>query len=142
MSLRHRQGKKNWSVAAAAGLGLGAAFGLLLLLSAALAWLVVSQKTDIRNIGIGAGGILLLSAALGAWVCMLTCKAKKLQTVGIFAGVFFSLLLSATALVFGVEYSGVVVYGICILLGAGGVLLLGLLPKKASNKRPKLRHYR
>lgn len=142
MSLKHKRGKMQWSAAGAVTLGLGVGFALLLIGSAVLAWLIISQKLDIQTMGFGAGLIMVLASAAGAWSAAAAAGTKRLQIIGIFAAVFFALLLSVTALLFGGQYSGIAVYGICILGGAGGVALLGFLPKKARGKGRKMRAYR
>ena len=142
MSLKRKGGNRKWSATGAVMLGLGVGFALLLFGSALLAWLIIRDKLQLQSIGVGSGIIMVIASGLGAWVTAAAARSKRLQMIGIFAGVFFGLLLSVTALVFGGQYSGVLVYGICILVGAGGCALLGFLPKKAGAKGRKIRSYR
>lgn len=142
MSVKRKRGNITRTMPGAIGLGLCIGITLLLVGCAVLAWLVISEKVDMNSIGFGNGIILILSSGIGAWLAAALAGSKRLQVIGIFAAVFFAVLLSMTALLFGGQYSGILVNGTCILAGAGGVLLLGKLPKKAKVSRRKIKAYR
>lgn len=142
MSSKHSHSKSKMSLPASVAIGLGVGFILLLSGSAVLAWLIVAQKLPVESIGAGAGMLLVLASAAGCWISMHFGGEQRLQTAGIFAAAFLGVLLALTALVFGGQYSGVAVYGICILCGTGLPLLTAFLPKKARYTRRKLKSYR
>ncbi len=142
MSVKRKRSNTAWSIPGGVAAGLGLSMAIAILCSMLLAWLIIGEKLDVASIGYGSGLILILSAAAGAWLAMWKVRTKRLIVTGIYAAGFILLLLAVTALFFGGEYQGIGVSAICILLGAGGTLAVKMMPKKAGNKRPKIRAYR
>jgi len=142
MSVKRKRGNTAWSIPGGIAAGLGISMMIALLGSALLAWLITGERLDISSIGYGGGLILILSSAVGAWFAAAKVKAKQLILTVIFACCYVILLLAVTALFFDGQYQGIGATLVCVFLGAGGMLLLRLLPKKASNKRHKIRAYR
>lgn len=142
MSVKHKRSNAAWSIPGGVAVGLSVSMAIMLLCSALLAWLIVTQKMDISSIGYGCGMILIFSSAVGAWLTTTKVKVKQLLITGIFAGCYYLLLLGMTALLFGGQYQGMGVTAICVFLGAGGTLLLTLVPNKSRKKGAKIRAYR
>ncbi len=115
--------------------GIGVALFIAVLGAAISAWMISGER-----LGENAGDILspvihLLSAGIGAIIASYLTKEKLLfAALGSGLG-YIVLLLSATALVFGGQYSGVLTGTLMALLGCSAVILFSLKGKKP-RKRP------
>lgn len=105
-----------------AGLALGAltAMSITLALSAIGAKLMDMEKIRETGIGYMAMGILLLSAFFGAWVAVRKIRRQKLAVCGLSSLIYYGILLSMTALLFGGQYRGMGVTA--LMVGCGGGL--------------------
>ena len=120
--------------------GLAVSMGITLMSAALLTHLVLSEKMSENAIGYGAMVILLIAAAVGAWIAAVLVKHRWMVVCLGAGGSYFLTLLAITALFFGGQYQGVGVTALLILGGSGGVGLLGLRQgKKVSFKRKKYR---
>lgn len=116
------------AVSMGAGLGMGACFALIWSILGAM---ITAKFLDMEMIAESAIGyctaIILATASFGA-AMIAYGKIKRLRTVVCLAsgGIYFLMLLSATALMFGGQYTGVGVTALMILAGSGAAVLLGL----------------
>ena len=94
------------------------AFAGTMLTSAVLAKLVDMEIIPQDKIGYGIMALLLLCAFLGANEACRRVKRQYLIVSAISAGVYYSMLLSVTALFFGGQYSGMGVTAVLVLCGS------------------------
>ena len=94
------------------------AFAGTMLTSAVLAKLVDMEIIPQDKIGYGIMVLLLLCAFLGANEACRRVKRQYLIVSAISAGVYYSMLLSVTALFFGGQYSGMGVTAVLVLCGS------------------------
>lgn len=136
-SMQRRNGK---AVSMPAGLTLGALTGLAVTIlgSMILAKMMDAEWIGEERIGYGVMGMLLLASYLTAAISFGKIKRRRLLVCLCSGGIYFGILLSMTALLFGGEYSGV---GVTALLIACGVIL-AILPgfqQRRGGKRPKIK---
>lgn len=105
--------------------GAGTSMALTLGLSLVLAWLVDKGYLPWERIGYGILGLLLACAFVGALAAYSRVGRQRLAVCLGCGGIYFLLLLAATALFFGGQYHAVGVSGGLILAGSG---CAGLLP--------------
>lgn len=124
------------------GLAIGLAVSLLVtVLGAALsAYFVLTEKIPEEGVGYCAGGILLLSSMLGAFVAEKRTKRKRLIVCVLLGGLYYAALTAATALFFGGQYQGMGVTALLVLAGSGCVGLLAA--KKESGGKGVRKKYR
>lgn len=136
-----KQHKTGRSASVPAGLALGAAVGLGVVLTGTgvLAVLLDAEKIAWENIGYGIMISLLLGAFVAAWFACWRIKRQYIL-VSIMSGVtFLGLLMCITALFFGGKYEAV---GVTSLLVAGGSGACGMLLVYSHNRRSgKIRKY-
>ena len=94
------------------------AFAGTMLTSAVLAKLVDMEIIPQDKIGYGIMVLLLLCAFLGANEACRRVKRQYLIVSAISAGIYYSMLLSVTALFFGGQYSGMGVTAVLVLCGS------------------------
>lgn len=99
--------------------------------STILAWLIIGEKVQQSQLGYGIMAILPVAAFLGAKTAFAKIQRRRLLVCAGAGVVYFGMLLSATALFFGGQYSGVGETGLMIFCGC---LLAFLLKKPAGNK--------
>lgn len=120
--------KKQTGLAKGLGIGLGISIGLTLALVLLFAALLDRQVLKESTIGTLAGGTLLLSAGVGAWVAARKVGQRRMVVCLLSACCYFLMLLAATAFLFGGKYQGIpvtaaLVFGAAAaagILGAGG----------------------
>ena len=111
------------------------------LISAVMAWLVISQKIKESQIGYGIMVLLTLASFIGAKVSYGKIKRQRL-VVSFGSGlVYFGILLCITALFFGGQYSGVGETGLMILCGSGLAFLSKGTSKSAVKRGKKRKGY-
>ena len=71
--------------------------------------------------------ILALAAVIGTWIAVMLIKRLRLQMSLLFAGCFYLVLLSMTALLFGGQYQGMGVSAVIVLAGS---MAIAFLPSK------------
>ena len=126
-----------WSLPAGIGTGTVIAVLLSLLGAVLVAWLLNAGQMSETGIGYGAMVILLVSAAAGSWIAMMTVKHNRLA-VGMTTGlVYLALLLGVTAICFGGQYQGVVP---TVLLVLGGSMASVLIANRPTGNRISRRH--
>ena len=116
--------------------GTGAAMILTTFLSISAAWLIHKGIAEQNTVGYFAMGILLISSLCGAAVAKEKVKNKRMLVTGLTGLCYFVCLLSATAVFFGGQYTGMGVTGLLILAGSGTAALAG---KNGSRRRKKVR---
>lgn len=104
--------------------GGAASMALTLVLSLVLAWMVDKGHLPWEQIGYGILALLLICAFAGALVGYHQAGRQRLAVCLGCGGVYFLLLLAATALFFGGTYHAVGVSGGLILAGSGCAGLL------------------
>ena len=115
---------------------------MTLLLSAVLAWLIISEKMMQSQIGFAVMVILTVSSFLGAKAAAGKIR-RRLLLVCICSGVvYLSVLLSITALFFGGQYSGVGESAMLIFCGSALAFLVRKPKRNAGNIRKMKAHYR
>ncbi len=82
------------------------------------------------GVGYGAMIVLVIASAMGAWTAEGRIQRMRLQVCLLSGLSYFLALLSATALFFGGQYSGIGVTALAILAGSAGVALLSMRPQK------------
>ena len=102
-----RKTKKPMSISVSIVIGLGCAIVITVLLTALAAWLISGEKLNVNAEGIIAPVITGLSALTGCIGATVSAEGRQPLISGITAGVYFLLLLSCTALLFGGTYEGV-----------------------------------
>jgi putative membrane protein (TIGR04086 family) len=119
-----------------AGIGAGGIAGYLLtlILSGLLAWLMHSERIALENIGYGSMIVILLSAALGAFVAQQLVKHRKIVVCLASGAVYYVLLMATTALFFGGQYQGMGVTFGMVLAGTGSIGLIVTNKKKTITK--------
>ena len=134
--------KGKYAVLTAIISGTAVSIGTSLLGAAITAWAISAGKATQNAMGTAAWIVLFLSALCGSWVAAKLAEGKKLQTALISGGVYLSVLLAATALFFGGQYSGVWV-GLILIAAAGmTTAMLTSRPGREGNKRAWKRRYR
>lgn len=123
------------AVSIPAGLAAGSIVSLAVtcVSTAVLAKLVDSEKLPWENIGYGIAIMLMLSSFCGAMTAFRKIKRQRLMVCMASGGIYFAMLLSATALFFGGQYEAV---GVTALLVLGGSLSAGLLGLRGGKGRP------
>ena len=128
----------------AAGLALGTTLSLVVTIlgAAIIANLVLSGKMASQAVGYGAIVVLLVSAALGAWISASLIKRRWMVVCIGAGGCYYLLLLAITALFFGGQYQGMGVTALLVLGGCGAIGLLGIRGEKGSRKTVKKYRFR
>lgn len=88
-----------------------------------LAKLVMDEKMAMEHVGYGIMILLLAASFLGAVTAQGKIKHRKMLVCLLSGLVYFIMLLAATALFFGGQYTGVGVTGLLILGGSGTAAL-------------------
>lgn len=112
--------------------GAMAATGITLLLSVITAKLIDQELLGWDNAGYAVLVILLIASCLGAAVTAGKVKRQKLLMCLAAGGVYYGILLTATALFFGGQYSSIIETGLLVLCGS-------LLAAFTGNTRRKTR---
>ena len=86
-------------------------------------------------VGYGAMIIILLSSISGAGIAVNKVKKRMLQVSALVGGLYYMMLLGATALFFGGKYQGMGVTALLILAGCGVVVLIAGRGKKSKRYR-------
>lgn len=105
------------------------------LLSALLAWLIVTEKMDQQQMGYGIMVILSLASFLGAKAAFSKIQRRQLLVCSVTGAAYFVTLLCIAALFFGGQYSGVGETGLMIFTGC----MLAFLLKKPAGYTQKHR---
>lgn len=110
-----------------AGLGVGAIFALCWTILGAMTAGKLLDMEIMKEKDIGYASVLiLLTASFGsAIVSWGKIKRQRMLVCAASGGIYFLMLLCATALLFGGQYSGVWVTLILILAGSGAAMALG-----------------
>lgn len=109
--------------------------------AALFAYLILHEMLAESSIGYAAMVVILISALLGALLSVSKIKRRRSLVCALSGLIYFGILLSMTALLFGGQYQGMGVTALLVLAGSGTALLLGLRqknPGKASKR--KIRH--
>lgn len=119
------------------GLAYGAmvATAVTLLLSAITAKLIDQELIGWEKTGYAVLVILLIASCLGAMVTAGKVKRQKLLMCLAAGGMYYGILLAATALFFGGQYSGVIETGLLILCGSLLAAFTGSPRKKTRKTR-------
>ena len=127
------------SRAMAVGLGVGLAVSLVLTVIGVsiVVTLVLGDKLGQEAVGYASMGILMLSAALGAWLAAALVKRRWMIVCLGAGGSYYLTLLAITALFFGGQFQGMGVTALTVLGGCGCVGLLGLRGEKTGRKKVK-----
>ncbi len=134
--------------ARAAGIPAGLALGLLVSGivtfggAALVAKLIESEKIGENGVGYDAMIVLVIASAMGAWTAEGRIQRMRLQVCLLSGLSYFLALLSATALFFGGQYSGMGVTALAILAGSAGVALLSMRPQKNRIRHGRKKAYR
>ena len=119
------------------GLAYGAvtATVVTLLLSAITAKLIDQELLGWEKAGYAVLLILLVASCLGAMVTAGKVKRQKLLMCLAAGGVYYGILLAATALFFGGQYSGVIETGLLVFCGSMLAAFTGNTGKKTRKPR-------
>ena len=123
------------------GAALGGMYGFIwtFLASAILGWMIRKQWLQMESVGYGCMIILLTASMLAAGISYRKVKIRRFLSCMSGGAGYFLLLLAATVLFFGGQYSG---FGVTCLLVLGGSLasaFLGMELGKGSRKGRKIR---
>ena len=113
-------------------------WGTTLVLSGILAKMISLEKLEWEKIGYGIVIMLLTTSMMGAKAACLMIKRRKLMACAIAGILYWTALLTISALFFGGQFSGIGVTGITILCGSAIVCILemkGGRSKKMSSRR-------
>jgi len=115
---------------------------ITLLISAVVAWLVISQKITQDQVGYGVMILLIIASFAGAKVSY--GKIKRQRMIVSFASglVYFGILMSVTALFFGGQYNGVGETALMIFCGSALAFLQKGNQKPGVKKGKKKKGYR
>ena len=116
-----------------AGLGIATLISILFTLvgSAAVSYMVSSEKLSVESIGFASMVILAVAAAIGALYASSAIKRMRLQVCLMAGGCFYLSLLAITALFFGGNYQGMLVTAIIILVSCA---IIAVLPTSKGRK--------
>lgn len=114
---------------------------ITLLISAVIAWLVVSRKIRQDQIGYGVMVLLAMAAFFGAKVSYGKIKRQRLMVSVVSGVIYFGILLCITALFFGGQYSGVGETALMIFCGSGLAFLLKEPAKTGRERRKRRKGY-
>ena len=119
------------------GIGIGCGISMLLTIlgSGLVAKLISMEVLQENAIGYGAMMIILLSSISGAGIAVNKVKKRMLQVSTLVGGLYYVMLLGATALFFGGQYQGMGVTALLILAGCGVVVLIAGREKKSKRYR-------
>ena len=122
--------------------GIGALISLLVTLagSAIISSLIITEKVGEGSIGFASVVIQLLAAIIGAWCAVIISKKQRLQVALLSGAGYYLMLLAATALFFGGQYTGLGITALIVFAGCGLVVLI--TGKNSSKKRWSQRAYR
>ena len=109
-----------------------------MILAGILAKLLENEYLAQEQIGYGIMVILLVSSYAGAAVSFGCVKRQRLVTCMLSGLVYFSVLLSITALFFGGQYDAVAVTALIVLCGSSAAALLHT-EKKTGHKPKKIK---
>lgn len=112
-----------------------ASLGVTFAGAALTGYLISRDLLQESSIGYCAMALILLSSVTGAAVAVGKIKRQRVLVCGISGAIYFAVLLSMTALVFGGQYQGIGVTALLVLAGSVLVVLLGL----RGEKKPKYR---
>lgn len=126
-----------------AGLAMGAVVNIAVtgILTAVLAALLDKDTIPWENVGYGILVMIMLSAFLGAITARSRIRRQHMLVCLMSGGIYFSILLSITALFFGGQYEAVTVTALLVACGAGCAVLPGLGQGRGDGKK-KRRKYR
>lgn len=111
--------------------GGGISLGITILLTAAFAWLLNTERLQWEKIGYWIMGMLLIGSFSGAMTACGKIKRQRLLVSLLSGALYMGTLLAITALFFGGQYDGVVVTAILVM---GGSLAAGLLGLRGGRK--------
>lgn len=116
------------------GLLWGAAGSMALTVAGAalLSYLILNESIGENSIGYASMFVILASAVLGALVSVSKIKRRRLLVCALSGLIYFGILLSMTALLFGGQYQGIGVTALLVLGGSGTAALLGMRQKKTN----------
>ena len=117
------------------GIGCGVSMLLTILGSGLVAKLISMEALQENAIGYGAMMIILLSSISGAGIAVNRVKKRMLQVAALVGGLYYVMLLGATALFFGGQYQGMGVTALLILAGCGVAVLIAGREKKSKRYR-------
>ncbi len=127
-----------------AGLAFGAVISMsvTILAAAVLAKLVDMETLAWESIGYGIMVLLMLASFLGASASYFRIKRQRLIVCMMSGMVYFALLLSMTALLFGGQYEAIGVTAVLIFCGSACAGLLGLRPGREGSRRKMRKQHR
>ena len=131
-----------WSIPAGLAAGWGCSMAVTILLTAAVAYMLSSEKLTIEMTGYGSMITLVAAAATGAQISWRLIRHRRAMVCMLSGVCYFLSLMAITALFFGGQYSGVGVTAILVFGSAGGVTLLGLKENSSSRNHRKKYPYR
>lgn len=131
------------AVSMPAGLAMGSGVSLLVTLGGAAIFANLISREVLKETSIGYCAIvlILLSSLLGAAVAVTRIKRRRVYVCALTGVIYYGVLLAATAMFFGGQYTGMGVTALLVLAGCGTVALLGLRKEKARYpRRNKIKH--
>ena len=142
MSFKKKQSVRSGDPAAAIAIGAVAALILSIALCAVITGVVSSGNTDIQSVGIWIYAVQGVCCFLGAMAGAIVAAGKRMQVCLLTALAYFLCLLAMTALLFGGQYSGVIMSAMMVMLGGLAAGLLGIRTKKGMKIKGIKRSYR
>lgn len=127
-----------------AGLVFGAVISLsaTMLAAVVLAKLIESEKMPWESVGYGILALLLISSFLGSVSAYSKIKRQRLMVCLLSGFIYFGILLSITALLFGGQYEAVGETAALVFAGSGTAGLLGLKEKRGGKRKIGRQRYR
>lgn len=117
--------------------GLGIGIGITLLLCAVSAVMVDTGWIEEKDIGYCAMVILISAPFAGASTAQKRIKRQRLAVCGIFAALYFLVLMGITALLFGGQFEAVGVTLLLIVCGSVLPLLIGERRNRGGKQRKR-----
>ena len=123
----------------ATSLPVGLAIGATCSLAATLILTLVESETlPVEKIGYGIMALLIVSSFAGAMIAFGRIKRQRMLVCIVSGVIYFTMLMSVTALFFGGQYSAVGTTALLVLAGSGTAALLGLRQRRGT-KRTKIK---
>ena len=99
---------------------------MITILGAMLAAMLISREM-IKDAAIGYAVMIIVigAAAFGTRIAVKKTKRRKLQVAMMTGGLYYGILLAATALFFGAQYQGMGVTALLVVAGTGLTILTG-----------------
>ena len=142
MSYKKKRSVKSANPVTAIVLGAGCTLVLSIAFCAVITSLVNDGSTSIHSTGIWIYAVHGTCSFLGAMAAAMVADVKRVQVCLLTALVYFLCLLAMTALLFGGQYSGIIMSAMMVMVGGLTAGLLGIRTKKERKIKGLKKTYR